>query len=88
MDWLIYHLLGDVLNHYFYAVACRIYSYVKNRKAEGIVASVVVCAWDIPGEYVSLYPKGLDIALVVSVNNYPHIWTVTYHDFDYAQCNY
>jgi hypothetical protein len=38
MDWLIFHLVGDVLTHYWYCVQCRFFKYVKNKKQEGIVA--------------------------------------------------
>jgi hypothetical protein len=87
MDWLVYHLIGDVLTHYWYGVQCKLYGFIKNRKAEGIVAGVVLRARQIPDDYVSIYPEDKDIALVMSVNNYPAVWTVTYPDSIWAQCN-
>ena len=42
VDWLIYHLLKDVLIHYWYAVQCKLYGFIKNGKAEGIMASAVI----------------------------------------------
>jgi hypothetical protein len=45
--------------------------------AEGIVAGAVLRARQILDDYVSIYPEDKDIALVMSVNNYPVVWTVT-----------
>ena len=87
MDWLVYHLIGDVLTHYWHGVQCKLYGFVKNRKAEGIVAGAVQRAREIPDEYISVYPKDQDIALVLSVNNFPAVWTVTCPDSIWAQCN-
>jgi hypothetical protein len=36
----------------------------------------VMQADKVPYENVSLYPYGQDCALVVSVNNYPQVWTI------------
>jgi hypothetical protein len=44
MDWLIFHLVGDVFTHYFYGVWCKFFGYVRNKKQEGIVASSVLKA--------------------------------------------
>jgi hypothetical protein len=41
MDWFIYHLVGDVLTHYWYGVECKIFGYIRNKKCEGIVTNVV-----------------------------------------------
>ena len=30
MDWLVYHLVGDVLTHYWYGVQCKAFGFVKN----------------------------------------------------------
>ena len=87
MDWLVYHLIGDVLTHYWYGVQCKLYGFIKNRKAEGIVAGAVLRAREIPDEYVSIYPDDRDIALVLSVNNYPNVWIVTCPNSIWAQCN-
>jgi hypothetical protein len=41
MDWLIYHLVGDVLTHYWYDMQCKLFGCIRNKKQEGIVASVI-----------------------------------------------
>ena len=66
---------------------CKLYGFIKNRKAEGIVVGAVLRARDIPDDYVSIYLDGEDIALVVSVNNYPAVWTVTCPDSIWIQCD-
>ncbi len=42
MDWLIYHLIGEVLTHYWYGVQCKVFGYIQNRKHEEIVASAII----------------------------------------------
>ena len=42
MDWLIYHLTGEVLTHYWYGVQCKAFGYIQNRKHEEIVASAII----------------------------------------------
>ena len=32
MDWLIYHLTGDVLTHYWYSVQCKAFGFIRNKK--------------------------------------------------------
>jgi hypothetical protein len=64
MDWLIYHLVGDVFTYYWYGVQCKIFGYIKNKKCEGIVANVVFQAHDIPSTNVLVYLDGVNIALV------------------------
>lgn len=58
-----------------------------NKKHERIVASAVLRARQIPDNFVSLYPDGEDVALVGSVNNFPHVYTVVAPDKEYAQCD-
>ncbi len=31
MDWLIYHLVGDMLTHYWYNIQCKMFGYVRNK---------------------------------------------------------
>ena len=88
MDWLVFHLIWDVLTHYWFGVQCKLYGFVKNRKLEGIVAGVVLRAREIPDNYVFMYPDEKDVALVISVNNYPAVWTVTCPNSTWAQCDY
>jgi hypothetical protein len=73
MDWLIYHLVSDVLTHYWYGVQCKIFGYIKNKKCEGIIISVVLWAYDIMSTNVLLYLDGDDIAFVVSCNHSPKV---------------
>lgn len=63
IDWLMYHLVGDILTHYWYAIQGKLY--VKNTKAEGVVACVVLRARDIPDAHVHI-SKYRKLALVAS----------------------
>ena len=65
VDWLIYHLVKDVLIHCWYAVQCKIYGFINNVKAEGIVASVVIRALNIPDKHVSISEEAF-VAYVAS----------------------
>jgi hypothetical protein len=77
LDWLIFHLVGDVLTQYWYNVQCKLFGYVKNKKQEGIVASVMLRVRDIPYSNVLLCPSGEDIAYVASINHTPKVvWTI------------
>ena len=86
VDWLIYHLLKDVLIHYWYAVQCKIYGFIKKGKAEGIVASAVIRALDILNEYVSISEE-TNVAYVAFQTNFPTIWVVTSPNSDWVHCN-
>ena len=86
MDWLIYHLTGDVLTHYWYSVQCKAYGFICNKKQEGIVASAIMGANDIPASNV-LICMDADVAYVMSVNNRPKIWTIKCPDSEWAQCD-
>ena len=86
MDWLVYHLVRDILVHYWYAVQCKLYGFIENGKAEGIVANAVIMALEIPDEYV-LICEDEDVAYVASKTNFPSIWLVTSPNTDWAQCN-
>jgi hypothetical protein len=87
IDWLIYHLTGDVLIHYWYAVSCKVYGFVANKTMERVVASAVLRARGIPNHLVKLFPGDQDIAQVVSVNNYPQVYTILAPRQEYAQYN-
>jgi hypothetical protein len=76
LDWLIYHLVGDVVTHYWYAVQCKLFGFVRNKNQERIVATAVVRARGIPDCVVRIFPDNEDIALVASVNHRPKVWTV------------
>jgi hypothetical protein len=54
MDWFIYHLVNDVLTHYWYGVQCKIFGYIRNKKFEGIVINAMFRARDIPSTNVLL----------------------------------
>jgi hypothetical protein len=71
MDWLIFHLTGDVLTHYWYAVQYKLYRFITKKSAEQVVASAVLRSKDIPNHLVKLFPGGQDIAQVISVNHWP-----------------
>ena len=86
MDWLIYHLTGDVLTHYWYSVQCKAYGFIRNKKQEGIVASAIVGANDIPDSNV-LICMDEGVAYVGSVNNRPKVWTIKCPDSEWAQCD-
>ena len=72
VDWLVYHLVKDVLAHYWYAVQCKLYGFIKNEKAEEIIANAVIRALEIPDEYV-LICEDEDVAFVASKTNFPTI---------------
>jgi (2Fe-2S) ferredoxin len=61
MDWLVYHLTGDVLIHYWYVVQYKLYGFVTNKNAERVVASAILRSKDIPNHLVKLFPSGQDI---------------------------
>ena len=86
VDWLIYHLVGDVLTHYWYAVQCKLYGFIKNGKAEGIVANAVLRARNIPDEDV-LICEDQTVAFVASQTDFPQVWTVTNPNTDWAHCD-
>ena len=86
MDWLIYHLTGDVLSHYWYSVQCKLYGFIRNKKQEGIVASAIIRANDIPDTNV-LICMDEDVAYVGSLNNRPKVWTIKCPDSEWAQCD-
>jgi hypothetical protein len=58
-------------------VWCKFFGYVRNKKQEGIVASSVLKAWDIPNSNVLLHViDGEDIVFVTSINDTPKVWTI------------
>jgi hypothetical protein len=86
VDWLVYHLVRNVLIHYWYAVQCKLYGFIKNRKVEDIVATAVIRAEEIPEEHVMICEEQ-DVAYVASHINFPAIWIVTSRNSDWAHCN-
>ena len=83
----MFHLIGDMLTHYWYGVQCKLDGFVKNRKLEEIVIGVVLRAREIFDNYVFMYLEEKDVPLVISVNNYPAVWTVTCPSSTWAQCD-
>jgi len=73
LDWLIFHLVGNVLPHHWYNVQCKLFGYVGNKKQEGIIALVVLKAQDIPNSNGLLCIDGEDIAYVASINHTPKV---------------
>jgi flavin-dependent dehydrogenase len=88
MDWLIHHLVGDVVTHYWYNSQLKEYRFLRNSKEEFIVVSAIVRAREIPNDYVWLYPKSEDIAHVGSVNHEGKVWTVYSPDTEWVQCTF
>ena len=86
MDWLIYHLTGDVLTHYWYNVQCKTFGFIRNKNQEGIVASAIIRANDIPDTNV-LICEDEDVAYVGSVNNHPKVWTIKCPNSEWALCD-
>ena len=86
MDWLVYHLVGDVLTHYWYGVQCKAFGFVRNKKHEGIVCSAIIRASTIPDTNVLICMEE-DKAYVGSVNNNPKVWTIHSPDSECAQCD-
>ena len=86
MDWLVYHLTGDVITHYWYGVQCKAFGFVRNRQHEGIVCSAIIRAASIPDCNV-LICMDENVAYVASVNNRPKIWTIHSPDSEWAQCD-
>ena len=82
MDWLIYHLMGDVLTHYWYGVQCKAFGFIRNIKQEGIVVTTIIRANAIPNTNVLICPDE-DVAYVGSINNRP----IHSSDFEWAQCD-
>ena len=86
MDWLIYHLMGDVLTHYWYGVQCKAFGFIRNTKQEGIVVTAIIRANAIPDTNV-LICMDEDVAYVASINNRPKVWTIHSPDSEWAQCD-
>ena len=86
MDWLIFHLTGDVITHYWYGVQCKAFGFVRNKHHEGLVCSAIIRASAIPDTNVRI-SMDENIAYVKSVNNRPKIWKVHSPDSEWAQCD-
>ena len=86
MDWLIYHLMGDVLTHYWYGVQCKAFGFIRNTKQEGIVVTAIIRANAIPDTNVRICLDE-NVAYVASINNRPKVWTIHSPDSEWAQCN-
>lgn len=87
LDWLADDLKNKVTGHYWYARALKEFGFIRNFSQEFLIANAILLAYGIPDSYVYLNPEGEDIALVVSVANYPKVWTVYGTDTEWAQCD-
>ena len=87
LDWLADDLKNKVTGQHWYAQALKEFGFVQKIKQEFLNASAILLAREIPDSYVYLDPEGEDIALVVSLNNYPKIWTVYGTNTEWAQCD-
>lgn len=86
MDWLIFHLTGDVITHYWYGVQCKAFGFVRNKHHEGLVCSAIIRASAIPDTHVFI-SMAENIAYVKSVNNSPKTWKIYSPDSEWAQCD-
>jgi hypothetical protein len=86
MDWLIYHLVGDVLTHYWYGVQCKIFGYIENKKVKEL--SLVLCFGPVTSHSPMLYLDGDDIAFMVFCNHPPKVRTMHASGFKWPQCDY
>jgi hypothetical protein len=87
MDWLIWQLIYDITMHYQYARFFKFNGFVQNTKQEFVIALAIIRAREIRDENVNLYLNGENLAYVVSVNNFPKVYTVYCHDSIFPQCN-
>jgi hypothetical protein len=87
MDWLLWQLVYEVTVHYWYSRFLKLYGFVRNTKQEFVIAFAIIRAREIRDENVDLYPEWEDLTYVVSVNNYPKVWTVYCPDSVFAQCD-
>lgn len=87
MDWTADDMQRVVTAHYWYFRALKEYGFIRNRKQEILICSAILAAQEIPDDYVHFNTEGEDIALVVSINNYPQVWTVYGPDSEWAQCD-
>jgi hypothetical protein len=68
-------------------VQCKAFGYVKNKKQEGIIVSIVLKVRDIPNFNVLLCHDGEDIAYVASINHTSKIWIIHSSSFEWPQCD-
>ena len=87
MNWLVFHLIGDVLTHYWYGEQCKLYDFVKNRKLKEIGTGAILSARKIPINFIFMYPNEKDVAFVISINNYPVVGTVSCPNSIWAFCD-
>lgn len=76
LDSLTYHLVGDVVMHYWYAVQCKFSSFIRNKKQERIVVTSIGRARGILDCVVRIFPNNVGIALVALVNHRTKMWIV------------
>jgi hypothetical protein len=56
----------------------KIFGFVQNKKQEGLVANIILRAYDIPNTNVMLHLNGEDIALMASTNHPPKCGLCTF----------
>ena len=86
MDWLLYHLMVDVVTHYWYGVQCKAFGFIRNTKQEGIVVTTIIRTNAIPDTNV-LICADEDVAYIGSINNHSRVWTIHSPDSEWAQCD-
>lgn len=62
----------------------QLYGFIKNLKVKGIVVQVVLRPHEISNNYVFIYYEEKNIAMILSVSNYPAVWIVTCPNSIYA----
>ena len=87
MEWLTYHIAGDVLIHYWYSIQCKAFGFIRNKKHEDIIALAIIRANVIPDTNVFIF-RDEDVAYARSINNRMKVWTIQSPDSKWTQCDY
>ena len=87
LDWCIDSLIRKVHSHYWYHCVLKGNGFIRNISQEVIIASAIQEAFGILDDHVYLYPDGDNIALVMSVDDKPNVWTVHGPNWSFAQCD-
>lgn len=83
MDWLIYHLTGNVVTHCWYGVQCKAFGFVQKKQHDGIVCFIIIRTSTILDTNI-LISMDEDVAYIGAVNNKPKVWTIHSHDSEWA----
>lgn len=75
MEWLSYHLMGDVVTQYGYIVECIAIGFICNIKQKDIVVLAIIRPNTIPETKV-LICMDKNVAYVEYMNNRLKVWTI------------